>query len=214
MFSNVKNEKLKKSIREAKNMINGNNDENLTDITENNSTKNEIEDLDKKQCKFEINIENNYYKDDEINLNENNFLGKKIDRELNEKDILLKIKKYFIFISKLIESNNIQQIKNEEKSFKKILDLFSKLKIDNIHYFIYDSEICKFIIFFKECDKHLSKDIQIQIEIASFEILSFLPKKSILIDIKHDSEPQIHCKRDIKINIYHDNFVKPKVSIY
>ena len=164
MFSNVKNEKLKKSIREAKNMINGNNDENLTDITENNSTKNEIEDLYKKQCKFEINIENNYYKDDEINLNENNFLGKKIDRELNEKDILLKIKKYFIFISKLIESNNIQQIKNEEKSFKKILDLFSKLKIDNIHYFIYDSEICKFIIFFKECDKHLSKDIQIQIE--------------------------------------------------
>ena len=82
MFSNVKNEKLKKSIREAKNMINGNNDENLTDNTENNSTKNEIEDLDKKQCKFEINIENNYYKDDEINLNENNFLGKKIDREL------------------------------------------------------------------------------------------------------------------------------------
>ena len=164
MFSNVKNEKLKKSIREAKNMINGNNDENLTDNTENNSTKNEIEDLDKKQCKFEINIENNYYKDDEINLNENNFLGKKIDRELNEKDILLKIKKYFIFISKLIESNNLQQIKNEEKSFKKILDLFSKLKIDNIHYFIYDSEICKFIIFFKECDKYLSKDTEKQIE--------------------------------------------------
>ena len=61
MFSKVKNEKLKKSIIEAKNMINGNNDENLTDITDSNSPKNE------------------------------------------KKDILLKIKKYFIFISKLIE---------------------------------------------------------------------------------------------------------------
>ena len=144
-FSNVKNEKLKKSILEAKNMINGNNDENLTDITDSNSPKNENEDLYKKQCKFEINIENNYYKnEDNNNIKENNLLGKKIDRDINEKDILLKIKKYFIFISQLIGDNNLEQIKSEEKSFKKILDLLLKYRIDNIYYFINESEICKF----------------------------------------------------------------------
>ena len=163
-FSNVKNEKLKKSILEAKNMINGNNDENLTDITDSNSPKNENEDLYKKQCKFEINIDNNYYKDEDNSINENNLLGKKIDRDINEKDIFLKIKKYFIFISQLIRDNNLEQIKKEEKSFKKILDLLSKYRIDNIQYFINESEICKFIIYFKECDKYLSKDTEKQIE--------------------------------------------------
>ena len=183
-FSNVKNEKLKKSILEAKNMINGNNDENLTDITDSNSPKNENEDLYKKQCKFEINIDNNYYKDEDNSINENNLLGKKIDRDINEKDILLKIKKYFIFISQLIGDNNLEQIKSEEKSFKKILDLLLKYRIDNIHYFINESEICKFIIYFKESDKYLSKDIQKLIEKFYQQIKDLYYKLILSVDAK------------------------------
>lgn len=158
-FCKTKNKKLKSSIIKAKNMLNQNNSENKTSCGNNS-----IEQLDlcNNECQFEIFI-------DDINNNKNikkknDFIGKKQNRKINEKEIIFKIQKYFIFVLKLINENNIEGIKNEEKSIKKILELLSEYKIDDINYFIKESDICKIIIYFKYTNKCFNKEIQKNIE--------------------------------------------------
>jgi hypothetical protein len=113
-FCKTKNKKLKSSIIKAKNMLNQNNSENKTSCGNNS-----IEQLDlyNNECQFEIFIDDI---DNNNNIKKkNDFIGKKQNRKINEKEIIFKIQKYFIFVLKLINENNIEGIKNEEKSIKK-----------------------------------------------------------------------------------------------
>ena len=59
-----------------------------------------------------------------------------------------------------------------------------KYRINNIHNFINENEICKFIIYFKECDKYLSKDTEKQIEKFYQQIKDLYYKLILSVDAK------------------------------
>ena len=145
-FEKVKNKKLKEAIKKAENLILGI-DEKLTDITESNISK---------ESENEINKNNSNKILDEFkenNINEKNLLlKKKKKREINKDDIKIifnNIQKYFLFIYELINNNEKEKIKKEEKCLEKIFQLLLNYKHDNLEFLFNESNICKMIIFFK-----------------------------------------------------------------
>ena len=150
-FENVKNKKLKEAIKKAENLILGI-DEKLTDITESNISKESENEINKNNSnKIQINIEIDEFK--ENNINEKNLLlKKKKKREINKDDIKIifnNIQKYFLFIYELINNNEKEKIKKEEKCLEKIFQLLLNYKHDNLEFLFNESNICKMIIFFK-----------------------------------------------------------------
>ena len=150
-FEKVKNKKLKDAIKKADNLILGI-DEKLTDITESNISKESENEINKNNSnKIQINIEIDEFK--ENNINEKNLLlKKKKKREINKDDIKIifnNIQKYFLFIYELINNNEKEKIKKEEKCLEKIFQLLLNYKHDNLEFLFNDSNICKMIIFFK-----------------------------------------------------------------
>jgi len=150
-FEKVKNKKLKDAIKKADNLILGI-DEKLTDITESNISKESENEINKNNSnKIQINIEIEEFK--ENNINEKNlFLKKKKKREINKDDIKIifnNIQKYFLFIYELINNNEKEKIKKEEKCLEKIFQLLLNYKHDNLEFLFNESNICKMIIFFK-----------------------------------------------------------------
>jgi len=150
-FEKVKNKKLKEAIKKADNLILGI-DEKLTDITESNISKESENEINKNNSnKIQINIEIDEFK--ENNINEKNLLlKKKKKREINKDDIKIifnNIQKYFLFIYELINNNEKEKIKKEEKCLEKIFQLLLNYKHDNLEFLFNESNICKMIIFFK-----------------------------------------------------------------
>ena len=150
-FEKVKNKKLKEAIKKADNLILGI-DEKLTDITESNISKESENEINKNNSnKIQINIEIQEFK--ENNINEKNLLlKKKKKREINKDDIKIifnNIQKYFLFIYELINNNEKEKIKKEEKCLEKIFQLLLNYKHDNLEFLFNESNICKMIIFFK-----------------------------------------------------------------
>lgn len=150
-FEKVKNKKLKDAIKKADNLILGI-DEKLTDITESNISKESENEINKNNSnKIQINIEIEEFK--ENNINEKNLLlKKKKKREINKDDIKIifnNIQKYFLFIYELINNNEKEKIKKEEKCLEKIFQLLLNYKHDNLEFLFNESNICKMIIFFK-----------------------------------------------------------------
>ena len=150
-FEKVKNKKLKEAIKKADNLILGI-DEKLTDITESNISKESENEQNKNNSnKIQINIEIDEFK--ENNINEKNLLlKKKKKREINKDDIKIifnNIQKYFLFIYELINNNEKEKIKKEEKCLEKIFQLLLNYKHDNLEFLFNESNICKMIIFFK-----------------------------------------------------------------
>ena len=150
-FEKVKNKKLKEAIKKAENLILGI-DEKLTDITESNISKESENEINKNNSnKIQINIEIDEFK--ENNINEKNLLlKKKKKREINKDDIKIifnNIQKYFLFIYELINNNEKEKIKKEEKCLEKIFQLLLNYKHDNLEFLFNESNICKMIIFFK-----------------------------------------------------------------
>jgi hypothetical protein len=79
-------------------------------------------------------------------------LKKKKKREINKDDIKIifnNIQKYFLFIYELINNNEKEKIKKEEKCLEKIFQLLLNYKHDNLEFLFNESNICKMIIFFK-----------------------------------------------------------------
>ncbi len=150
-FENVKNKKLKEAIKKAENLILGI-DEKLTDITESNISKeSENEQNKNNNNKIQINIEVNEFK--ENNINEKNLLlKKKKKREINKDEIKIifnDIQKYFLYIYELVNNNEKEKIKNEEKCLNKIFKLLLQYKFENMEFLFNESNICKMIIYFK-----------------------------------------------------------------
>ena len=150
-FENVKNKKLKEAIKKAENLILGI-DEKLTDITESNISKESENEINKNNSnKIQINIEIDEFK--ENNINEKNLLlKKKKKREINKDEIKIifnDIQKYFLYIYELINNNEKEKIKKEEKCLEKIFQLLLNYKHDNLEFLFNESNICKMIIFFK-----------------------------------------------------------------